>query len=72
MLKEEEKEEKKGETSEKIMPKNFEKWKKGTNTQIKEAQRITNKLTYTHRHRYIYHTLTHIDNIVTAETQNKF
>ena len=72
MLKEEEKEEKKGETSEKIMSKNFEKWKKGTNPQIKEAQRIKNKLTYTHRHRYVYHTLTHIDNTVTAETQNKF
>lgn len=48
MSKEEEKEERKGETFEKIMPKNFEKLKKDTNPQIKEAQRITNKLTYTH------------------------
>ena len=45
------------------MPKNFEKLKKDTNPQIKEAQRITNKLTYTHRHRYIHHSLTHIDTI---------
>lgn len=63
MSKEEEKEERKGETFEKIMPKNFEKLKKDTNPQIKEAQRITNKLTYTHRHRYIHHSLTHIDTI---------
>ena len=42
MSKEEEKEERKGETFEKIMPKNFEKLKKDTNPQIKEAQRITN------------------------------
>ena len=63
MSKEEEKQERKGETFEKIMPKNFEKLKKDTNPQIKDAQRITNKLTYTHRHRFIHHSLTHIDTI---------